>query len=88
MNQASPYGDGENGGAILNIELREDVPQCAPDRFLADAQGGADFLVAQALGDQLDDLDLPRGQGSMRGALRQPGLDVRPMDAGRDGPRE
>lgn len=53
-------------GPRANAELPKDVPQVELDCLRRHEQGGGDLLVPQALGDELGDLELGRGQPAAR----------------------
>src|SRR4051794_16237807 len=48
--------------AVVHAELLEDVRPVPCDRLLADVQLVGDLVVGVRLGDELDDLELPRGE--------------------------
>ena len=76
VNDPAPQRDGDRRAAVLHLQLGQDVLDVHLRRLLADAERGADFLVAHPLGDQLEDFDLARGQRRPGVALREPRLDV------------
>ena len=49
VNDAAPEGDVDRGGAVLHVQLREDVLHVHLRGLLADAERGGDFLVPHAL---------------------------------------
>lgn len=54
--------DIEQGVAVADAELGEDVGEVKLDRGFADAQGLGDFLVGEAALNELDDAALPGGE--------------------------
>ena len=49
-------------GAVGYLELGEDVRNVVANRLRVEVETGRDLGVAQALGDEVEDLALPRGQ--------------------------
>lgn len=60
---ASLDGDGDGMGPVVDPELGIDVQQVALDGRLADVELAGDVPVAASGGHQLEDVDLPAGEG-------------------------
>jgi len=62
------FADGASGqfGAVLGVQLLDDVLQMELDRVLTDAEFGRDLTVSLAVGDEPQDLRLAIGQ-TLRG---------------------
>ena len=59
---AAAEADGDCVGARTRLELREEMPDVRLDRLLGEEQPDADLAVHEAVGDQLEDLDLTRSR--------------------------
>jgi len=72
--QPAPQPDGDGMGARARLELGEQVADVRLDGLLGEKQPLADLPVDEAVGDELEDLDLARGRlllGGSSGRLQR-----------------
>ena len=68
--EAAGGGDGDSApeyrkrglDAVVHLQLGEDAGYVSPDRALADEHSSGDLIVAESLGQELQDLQLPPGE--------------------------
>src|SRR5690606_24807297 len=76
--------EGGGVGAALDVELVEDVDQVVFDGVVAELQGGADFLVGLAFGDEGEHAAFLRGEGGELFVLLGAAVADHAHDAGHD----
>ena len=62
---AAAEADGDRMGPRAGRELRQEMPDVALDRLLGEEEPLADLAVHEAVGDELEHLDLTRGEALM-----------------------
>src|SRR5579862_9785710 len=62
VNDAAPNGRGEGGSPVWNIEFGQNAPNMHLSGAITDAQVPGNFLIALALHELTQDLDLAGGQ--------------------------
>lgn len=64
-NEAGGLGDLDGLGAAPGAELVEEAAGMSFDSVFADEEAGGDFAVAEAGGDEAEDLEFARGDGEL-----------------------
>jgi hypothetical protein len=85
VNEAASEADGDGVRPAPCLELCQEVPHVALHRLLGEDEPNADLSVHEAVGDQLEDLDLAGGRLLLQFLQRRP---VDSLSLGRVRPNE